>query len=553
MTLPTPPLPGIGSTTGDDAAARGVRARVDDLFGHPVVGVPLRTGLLMAAAFVMEVLLLRITRLPDTAYARPVLVDGLLGRIAGAGAAGLLVGAAFVGAVGVAILKRSPGPGWTDFEHGPRVRLLVTLQAAILAWVYALQDYNFLFDQGWPVDRLLVVAAVALVAFRPAFILPFLVLLLPLVWQLTWPIGGFSWAVPILPVRVLILCAAMWILRMVTSRVRTVDWIFVVCCTIAANYWASGVEKLRLGWLVTDRIGYLVPSTYANGWLGFLRVETADAITRAMLALNTPAKAATLLVECGAILILWRRAGARTVLFAVTGLHIAVFLLTGIGFWQWAVLNLLVVALFLSGDARVPELFTRSRFALSLVLIAGATLWFRPVRLAWMDARATYTYRLEATTAGGRTVPLTPAFFTPYDYPFTLSGFRYLVDAPRLPLTWGATTPSVALRLNDARTADAVLALETEVGHNDFDAARAAAFEDFVRRFVTSWERRDGRRGWYAPFSAPATLWTFPRADPDLEGDVIERATVHEVLSFFDDERYVEIRRIPVLVVQMQP
>jgi hypothetical protein len=245
MTLPTPPLPGIGSTTGDDAAARGVRARVDDLFGHPVVGVPLRTGLLMAAAFVMEVLLLRITRLPDTAYARPVLVDGLLGRIAGAGAAGLLVGAAFVGAVGVAILKRSPGPGWTDFEHGPRVRLLVTLQAAILAWVYALQDYNFFFDQGWPVDRLLVVAAVALVAFRPAFILPFLVLLLPLVCQLTWPIGGFSWAVPILPVRVLILCAAMWILRMVTSRVRTVDWIFVVCRTIAIHPIEAFVLEVR--------------------------------------------------------------------------------------------------------------------------------------------------------------------------------------------------------------------------------------------------------------------------------------------------------------------
>jgi hypothetical protein len=146
-----------------------------------------------------------------------------------------------------------------------------------------------------------------------------------------------------------------------------------------------------------------------------------------------------------------------------------------------------------------------------------------------------------------------PAFFTPYDYPFTLSGFRYLVDAPRLPVTGGATTPDIARRLDDARAADGVLALEAEVGRIDFDATKVAAFEDFVRRFVMSWERRDGRRGWYARVSAPATLWTFPREDPDLAGDAIERVTVYEVLSYFDDERYVEIRRIPVLVVPMRP
>jgi hypothetical protein len=203
VTTPTSPPPGTGTPTGHIAGMRGVRARVDDLLGHPVVGVPVRTAILLAVAFVVEVLLLRITHLPDTAYGRPVLLLEVVRRIGGAGVAGLLVGLACVGAVCFATMKRSPGPDWTDFEHGARLRLLITLQAAILAWVYALQDYNFHFAPAWSLDRLLVVAAVALVAWRPAFILPFLVVLLSRILNGDDYLPPSNFQYPIFPISIL--------------------------------------------------------------------------------------------------------------------------------------------------------------------------------------------------------------------------------------------------------------------------------------------------------------------------------------------------------------
>jgi hypothetical protein len=322
---------------------------------------------------------------------------------------------------------------------------------------------------------------------------------------------------------------------------------------IAANYWASGWEKLRLGWLAIDRVGFLLPSTYANGWLGFASPDTIATITKGLLTVNVPAKILTLLIECGAVLTLWRRVSVRFFLIGAILLHIFIFAVTGIGFWQWSLVNALVIVLFFGSRSPDLQLFTRPRFAMSLVLIGFSALWFRPVRLAWLDARATYTYRLEATSELGTTYALTPAFFAPYDYPFTLSAFRYLVDAKRLPVTWGATNPAVARALNEARTAQEVIALEDLSGRNDYDAGRSDDFDRFVRAFVTTWERRAGRGRWFAPLTAPATLWTFPRSDPVLGGESIVRVTVYEVLSFFNGERYDEIRRTPVREIRIKP
>jgi hypothetical protein len=532
-------------------AATRTRQRLDRSLDHPSFGLVARTGLLLMAALVPELLLMRITHLSEAAYEGSFLGLALLERLAAAGIPGLALLGGLAGVLAIAAWARSLGPGWSDFEHAARLRWLTVLLAGMLAWVYASLDYNFYFDRSHGFDRLLLIVLVPLIAWRPVFTPVFVIVLLTVIWQFTYPIGGFSWAVPIVPVRVLLLFTALWALRLITKQVRTTDFLFVLCCMIAANYWASGWEKLRLDWVAIDRIGYLLPSTYANGWLGFASPDTIAMITKAVIALNGPAKLATLLVECGALLILWRRTTVRTVLTAAIVLHAVIFLLTGIGFWQWSVLNALVILLFFGRQSPGFEIFTRPRLVLSLLLIGGSALWSRPVRLAWMDARATYTYRLEASGDRGGTHTLAPAFFAPYDYPFTLSGFRYLVDARRLPVTWGATNTVVAKALNEALTAEHVVALEEQLGRNDYDPGRSEDFDRFVRRFVATWERRDGRGRWFAPIKAPATLWTFPRSDPVLGSERIVHVTVYEVLSFFDGERYTEIRRTPIRVIRI--
>ena len=522
---------------------------------RPFLDLLARVGALLVLAVAMELWLLRLTNLPPASYGRPVIVAALADRLASARPSALLAVAVMAFAVVAAVRHRSLGPRWDHFEHGARIRWLAAGAAGVLAWVYATYPYNFYFDRGHLVDRALVVALLPLLYWRPVFLFPFLLALLPVAWQFHHPIGGASWSAPILLVRALLLIGALWVTRLVTKRVSTADFVFLLCCLVAAHYWVSGVGKLELGWVGRDRIGFLLPATYANGWLGFLDPETIAAITKTLLSLNGLLQLGTLVLEVGALVALWRRNVLRAFLAGWILLHAAIFFLSGICFWHWMLLDAAILLLFFGRRAPHLPIFTPRHLLLSLLLIGGGALWFRPVRLAWLDSPVSYTYRLEATGASGQGYELAPRFFAPYDYQFTLSGFRYLTPAPTLRITWGAMwEPALAGALERATTPEQVLAVEAELGRNVFDSARSAAFDDFVRRFVGNWERRTGGphgRGGWTVLRAPPLVWTFPRGTPPDPADPIRRVVVVEVTSLFDGERYAEIRRRPVRAIEL--
>ena len=510
-------------------------------------------GVLVAAVSGLDLVLQRATWLPEASFEAPVLVAELLRQLATPRPAQLLLTGFLVGLVGAGLWRRSLGPAWEELEAGRRLRLLALVVAGLLAWTSATYGYNAYVGRLHLVDRLLLVALLPLVAWRPAFLWAFLLALMPVLWQVHVPIGGASWAEPILLVRVLLVLGAGYLLRSVMPRLRGADVVFVVCCLIAAHYWVSGVGKLRLdGWILHDQLAYLLPATYANGWLGFLEPETIDRLTRGLAGFNGPLKAFTLVAECGAVLAVARRGVLRALLIGWIALHGGIFLTTGICFWRWMLLDAAVFALFAASRSGPLPIFTRPHLVLSVVLIGGGAVWFRPVELAWHDARISYTYRLHAVTADGARYVLPPRFFEPYAYQFTLSGFGYLSAAPRLPVTWGATRhAAVGRELGAAATPEAVWAVERAHGRVGHHPERAARFDAFLRRFVPARLARPPS-AWWTYLQAPPLLWTFPYR-PSLPPASAERVVVTQVTSFFDGRRYREIRAVPVRVVELQP
>lgn len=521
---------------------------------HILLQLGFRVGVLLSLFVGLELWLVRLTFLPEASYRRPVIVAEfarLLVPVHAGAVLALVVGGMCAAA---ALRTRSLGPRWSDFDGGPRLQRLVVLVAAVLAWAYATYPYNFYFDQAHHVDRLLLLALVPLIFRRPVFVLPFLVVLLLILGQFSHPIGGFSRAGPMLLIRVLLLFAACWLVRIGTGRGRAADFLFLLCCLIAAHYWVSGLGKVQIGWLTQDRIGWLLPATYASGWLAFLEPDTISAATRVLLALNWPMKIGTLLIECGALVALWRRGGLRALLIAWIALHTGIFLITGIFFWMWMLLDAAVLLLFLGPRAPQLPIFTRPHAALSLLLIGGGELWFRPQELAWLDARVSYTYRMEAVGASGRSYTVPPRFFAPYDYQLTLGNFRYLTPAPHLAITWGATyQPELASALEHATSPERVLALEARVGDDAFDPARSATFDRFVQRFVGGRNQRRREWNWWTPWQAPPLLWTFARGPSPSTGDPIAAVVVRQVTSLFDDRSYREIRERTVRVIRVGP
>ena len=451
----------------------------------------------------------------------------------------------------VAIRCSSVKCGWPDLENGQAIRFVVVTAAAVLAWPFSTYDYNLYLDQAHMLDRLLLISLFAAVIWRPTFAGPFLLILLPLIAQLEVPLGGFRWTIPYLPIRVLVLFVAMQLTGPIGQGWKTSHFRFGLGCLLAAHYWPSGWGKLKFAWLSQDHVYFLLPSTYANGWLGRLEPETIDWLTSWLATLNTPIKLATLGLECGALLFLWKRQVSLVMLAGWILFHVGIFLASGICLWQWCAVELAILLVAWKSPCFFDG-YSKRRLWLSVALILGMHMCIRPAALAWLDARATYTYRFRATTETGREIWLAPDFFAPVQYEFSLNQFHYVVRQPTLPVGWGATSnPAIAALLVNARTAEEVLAIERKHGAVRYERDGAIRLERFLKRFIGNYNRRRSKVTWLSTLAAPPRVWTYSDTDPYAITEAISSVDVHQLLSFYDGGRYNEIRTRPVLELEI--
>jgi hypothetical protein len=445
---------------------------------------------------------------------------------------------------------------WCFLEHGRQIRSFTTLTAAVLAWRFCTYDYNFYFGQAHLPDRLLLIALVGLIWWRPVFVFPFVFLLCALIWQFTMPLGGYSWAQQYMPLRLIILFAATLLLSAISGRRFGNQYVFLACCLVMSHYWVPGVGKLAIDWISQGHVYNLLPSTYANGWLGFLGPERLSDIAVIIARLDPLILFLTLFFQLCAIVALWRRQLLITLLLIYPLFHLAIFSLSGIFFWQWIIVEagliVLLSRLWPAEGEPVNDIFTGQYFILSVILIGGSSIWFKPVNLAWYDTNMSYTTRFEATGESGTRYSLSPDFFAPYQYPFTLSDFSYLVDRPHLGMVWGSShNVAIVEALRSAKSLSDVRKIEAALGRNRFNPVKAERFDDFIHRFTTKVNKRSDRAvlpGW---LGAPPQLWTFS-PDNAYEGqEKISEISIYLVTSLFSDGRYAEIDKTFLRAIQV--
>ena len=445
--------------------------------------------------------------------------------------------------------------GWSIFYSSTTLRRFITLIAIILAWSFATYDYNYFFNQGHYLDRVLLVSLVPLLYWQPVFLFPFTLLLISLMGQFAYPIGGYSWAEPNLLIRLLTLFLAMFLLSVLTGYRKTADFLFLTCCFVAAYYWASGLGKLKLNWLIHDRVYFLLPNTYANGWLAFLNQNAIATLTEILSWLNGLLKGVTILLECGAVFCLWRPTVFRLFLIGWIAFHLGIFFTSGICFWKWMALDAILLLLFFrKGQVNHSSIFTPQHFLLSLVLILSANLWLKPVALVWYDAPMTYTYRLEAIGESGQHYTLPPRFFAPYDYQFTLGRFHYLSSQPTLNITWGATRDlTLTHTLSQAQSLEQIQAIEAQKGKSRFNSDKAKQFDNFIQQFVGNYNQGLSQRIRFTFLQAPPQLWTFPRENSFRGQEKIAKIVINQILSHYHEGKYREIRNNEVRSVKIFP
>ena len=213
-----------------------------------------------------------VARLPQKSYFQPFLFLELGRHIGVLPLLGL--GASLI----IVAYCRPVWLSWSQIEHGRSLRWLITLIALPLAWSFISYDYNLYFNQGYYLDRLFAFCFLLLLYWRPVFVFPFLLILIPLCWQLNYPLRGYISTEHFIFVRVLLLFFSAFFIHILTGRRTMSLFVFMALTFVAAQYFSPGLGKVWIGWITHGHLFHLLFATYANGWLGFLAPETLTSL-----------------------------------------------------------------------------------------------------------------------------------------------------------------------------------------------------------------------------------------------------------------------------------
>jgi hypothetical protein len=437
---------------------------------------------------------------------------------------------------------------WQDLQQGQIVRYFVCFLAFLIVWPLTTLGYNFYFNQGYYLDRLLLVIFFLTLCWRPVFILPFLVLAFAMLMQLKQPnIGGLS----VLPhklqvLNVLIMFASTFIIHAVSGYRKTHVFIFMSCCMVAGAYWLPAFAKLQIDWFNHGQLHYMTMAAYAHGWLGFLQPNTVVDFAQHLAWLEWPMRIFVIVVEAVCLFFMLRPAVSIILLCMLVIFHLGVFMLIGYLFWTWMLLDVALLFLLLKGlKTQSWPIYTKYYLWLSAILIGFCAFWAKPPALAWFDTRVSYTYQIEAIDEKGEQFILSPEYFAPYEDVFTMSNFYYLVDNHTVLVGPYGVTQSIekADALAQAASVEQLFEMEKQQFNNTYNQQRSIVFYDFLKRFISNYNRdfksvTDLR--WLSP---PRQFWSTRNDTVKHPQQTLKQIIISDVTTFYNDKSLEVVRK----------
>lgn len=443
---------------------------------------------------------------------------------------------------------------WTEIEGARPLRVFILVLAGIIAWSVSTYDFNPYFGRWHAADRLAVVAIAGLIAVHPAFTALFVPAAMIAIGQLAYPLGDLAWTDKELVLKLLGLFGA-FLSVAAFRRPKSGVFIVLALAMVGSHYINAGWKKVMAGWLVHNRLENLFVSSCSSGWLAFWPEETVAKLTGWVGALDAPLRAATLLLELSPVIMIFHRRAALASLAGLVVLHAGIFASSGIGFWKWAVADVAFAALLVvRARSHGRDVFgDRIRGVAFFFALAVAFFAYRPPGLAWFDTELNNLFRIEVEGASGRIYPVGSDLLRPYDLAFSQNRHTYLVNRPVLVGTLGMTKQrEIADAIKALNGPEGLPELEDRLGTNKFDLDRAAAFDEFMKRFFRFTNARGGNSSWIRWVAPPRHICFTAGPKAYAFQEPVRRVRVRYVVTLYRGKKLVTCRDELIRVIEVE-
>lgn len=457
------------------------------------------------------------------------------------------------------------GHRWTSWPAGGDVRWLRWIAGGVvvlLGWVLAAYDYNVFLNRAHHFDRFAVIALAVLSLRHPAFVPPFLAAGLLLLSQLSYPMGNLSLtdAMPLFDT-VLLLHAFLLLRLPVVGRLRALHaiepplYLWALLILHASNYAVPAFEKLTISphlyeWMFSNDVAMHTRAVLTWGWgpLATAGPAVHDWLLWSASFGRLFIQVGTMVLELAGLVLLFRRKLSIALLLVWVAFHSIIFMMSGILFWKWMLLNIgLAAVLWRLAPVVSERVFGGPAFRWSLVALGGLFLvsylpLVGPQRLGWFDTPSFNTFRLEVVGESGTVYSVDDDFMAPYDHFFAFDRYFFLVK-DKLLIRHNATRDYALARQVRAAGVDGIAALRERAGRVYYDAEREEMFAEFLRTYFRNLNAGAPKEIPLSLVSAPHHLVTsvppplYQRQEPVARVRVrfteyyLEGSTVHTILD----------------------
>ncbi|MBK8207353.1 MAG: hypothetical protein IPK87_11285 [Planctomycetes bacterium] len=494
-------------------------------------------GLLAVVFGLMRLLMTSLAKYPEDIYLDSFIGNGLFAKPREA---------VIVLALSALLFASSRRLHWRRLG-GRWARVSAFVLLLLLFWGVAGVGFNYYTNQAYLADRVLILTLVLLSARWPAFSLPAVAYCMLFFGQVGLSAGDLE-TTDKLALLYANYAVVSWVLLRTAfpMRARALPW-FLLALMIAA-YFAPGWAKLTVSgeleptaWLLHDPLHCLVATGHAHGWMSWWDRQQVGELVSFLAGFSPLMAAFTLLAELAAPFLGLSRRLAPLWLVLVIGMHAGIFAFTGILFWKWVCVDMLLIWGLLSlRPQRGRQRWLRVvAFA---ALIACFPLYAKPKFLGWLDSNVSETYFVEVVAEDGHTYRVQQKDFSPYDITFEQGAFHYANPGPVVNDVWGnAYSYELGRRMNETTNAASMQSLIRKEGRVLYHEKKAATLDSFLQQYFRNANARGDSMEWLEAVGPPHHVQTRSGGDRYDFQTRVKRVQLRFVRTFFDGEHIVTL------------
>lgn len=415
-------------------------------------------------------------------------------------------------------------------KHEMYIKYFILFVMSIWVWKVVTLDLNLYYNQAYHLDRIILLT-LGILAFRfPIALIYVLVFSIVFFNQVSYPtLAGifpnqYIDSTPL--VDILILFVVYIFLKKVYTNFSILAFLVVALCLHASNYFIPGLAKILISehyidWMYVNDLSNIFAAQYFQGWLlDVFPWETIQTLFEIIHLTTIPMQVGAFVTQLIVISIFINKKYTLLLFASFEVLHLGVFIVSGIFFWKWILLNLSIIYVVNKLDnEQIKKIFNLKMMLFTIPMIVYGNIFFKPAWLGWYDGPLNNTFKVYATNTQGERYLIDQNLMAPYDILFAQRGFTFLMDEKLRP-AWGASDTETMLKLKRlSADKNEIFKFEQKYGVNKYNAKKVEEFKNFLRLYFQHWNENMDKRIVWNYFTPPKHVYASLSWDEKVKQD----------------------------------